>query len=153
MSADVPSAATDALHLLLAMCADAELVVEDGKYYGMRLLMAGETEPIHPRTIVSATHKWMRQKRSKQLVFMFGCLYVAVSKDSTGDPQKGPYKGHLTRIQNRMCIAVLEEGGFQFLHRCAQKRVVSLPPFVPEVLLHCNYVGVSVCVAWIVVGV
>jgi len=125
----VSSRATIALNELLAMCAGAKLVVEDGKYYGMRLLMAGETEAIHPRTIVSATHKWMRQKQSKQLVFMFGCLYVAVSKDTTGNPHKGPYKGHLTRIQNRICITVLEEGGFQFLDHCAQKRVVSFISF------------------------
>ena len=127
----VASRSTIALNALLAVCADSVLVVEDGKYYGMRLLMSGQTEAIHPRIIVSATHKWMRQKQTKQLIFMFGCLYVAVSKDANGDPHKGPFKGHLTRIQNRICIAVMEEGGFQFLDHRAQQRVVSKYDLAP----------------------
>lgn len=129
------SCSTTALNALLAMCADAVLVVDDGKYYGMRLMMPEQTEAIHPRVIVSATHKWMRQKQSKQLVFMFGCLYTAVSKDTAGDPQTGPFKGHLTRIQNRICIAVMEEGGFQFLDRHTQQQVVSCDSLASA---HCN---------------
>jgi len=115
------SRSTIALEALLVECANAVLVVDGGKYYGMRLLMSGQTEAIHPRIIV----KWMRQKQTKQLIFMFGCLYVAVSKDTSGDPHKGPFKGHLTRIQKRICIAVMEEGGFQFLDHRAQQSVVS----------------------------
>jgi hypothetical protein len=122
---DSASRSTIALNELLTLCADAVLVVDGDKYYGMRLLMSGQTEAIHPRIIVSATHKWMRQKQTKQLIFMLGCFYVAVSKDTNGDPHKGPFKGHITRIQNRICIAVMEEGGFQFLDHRAQQSVVS----------------------------
>jgi len=118
------TAASMALDLLLVQCESATLVVQDGKYYGMRLLMPGQTEPIHPRIIVSATHKWMRQKKSAQLVFMLGCFYSAVSKDSD-NASRGSFMGHVTRIQNRFAITILEEGGMQFLDKTAQQQVVS----------------------------
>jgi len=117
-------AASVALDALLVQCESATLVVEDGKYYGMRLLMPGQTEPIHPRIIVSATHKWMRQKKSGQLVFMLGSFYSAVSKDSD-NASRGSFMGHVTRVQNRFAIAILEEGGMQFLDKEAQQQVVS----------------------------
>ena len=118
-------AASVALDALLVQCGSATLVVEDGKYYGMRLLMPGQTEAIHPRIIVSAMHKWMRQKKSAQLVFMLGCFYSAVSKDSN-NASRGSFMGHVTRVQNRFAIAILEEGAMQFLDKKAQQQVVSL---------------------------
>jgi len=122
------AAASVALDALLVLCEGATLVVQDGKYYGMRLLMPGQTEPIHPRIIVSATHKWMRQKKSAQLVFMLGCFYTAVWKDSD-NASRGSFMGHVTRIQNRFAITILEEGGMQFLDKTAQLHVVRSPSY------------------------
>ena len=117
-------AASVALDALVVQRAGATLFVQDGKYYGMRLLMPGQTEPIHARIIVSATHKWMRQKKSAQLVFMLGCFDTAVWKDLDNASQ-GRFMGHVTRIQNRVAIVILEEGGMKFLDKTAQLHVAS----------------------------
>jgi len=110
---------------LLEMCTGAKLVVNDGKYRGMRLLMPGDTKPIHTRVIVSAMHKLMRQKRSAELVYLLGCFYVAVSNDP-GDPQVAQMKSKLTCVSNRFAVCVFEEGCMLLINERAQRAVVRL---------------------------
>jgi len=113
------------LDALLEMCSGSKLVVNDGKYRGMRLLMPSDTKPIHTRVIVSAMHKLMRQKRSGELVYLLGCFYVAVSKDQ-GDPQVAQMKSKLTCVSNRFAVCVFEEGCMLLINERAQRTVVRL---------------------------
>jgi len=108
---------------LVAMCHGCKLVVNDGKYRGMRLLMPGDTKPIHTRIIVSAMHKLMRQKRSGELVYLLGCFYVAVSKDP-GNPQISQMKSKLTCVSNRFAVCIFEEGCMLLINELAQGIVV-----------------------------
>jgi hypothetical protein len=110
---------------LLKICSGSKLVVNDGKYRGMRLLMPGDTKPIHTRIIVSAMHKLMRQRRSGELVYLLGCFYVAVSKDA-GDPQVAQMKSKLTCVSNRFAVCVFEEGCMLLINESAQRTVVRL---------------------------
>ena len=110
---------------LLEMCSGSKLVVNDGKYRGMRLLMPSDTKPIHTRVIVSAMHKLMRQKRSAELVYLLGCFYVAVSKDP-GDPQVAQMKSKITCVSNRFAVCVFEEGCMLLINERAQRTVVRL---------------------------
>ena len=111
------------MNTLLEMCSGSKLVVNDGKYRGMRLLMPGDTKPIHTRVIVSAMHKLMRQKRSAELVYLLGCFYVAVWNDP-GDPQVAQMKLKLTCVSNRFAVCVFEEGCMLLINERAQRAVV-----------------------------
>ena len=110
---------------LLEMCSGSKLVVNDGKYRGMRLLMPSDTKPMHTRVVVSAMHKLMRQKRSAELVYLLGCFYVAVSNDP-GDPQVAQMKSKITCVSNRFAVCVFEEGCMLLINEHAQRTVVRL---------------------------
>jgi len=111
------------MDVLLEMCKGSTLVVNDGKYRGMRVLMPGDTKPIHTRVIVSAMHKLMRQKRSGELVYLLGCFFVAVWNDP-GDPQVAQMKSKITAVCNRFAVCVFEEGCMLLINERAQRAVV-----------------------------
>ena len=112
-----------AVEKLVDMCHGCKLVVNEGKYRGMRLLMPGDTKPIHTRIIVSAMHKLMRQKRSGELIYLLGCFYVAVSEDP-GNPQIAQMKSKLTCVTNRFAVCIFEEGCMLLINELAQRIVV-----------------------------
>jgi len=121
---------------LLEMCKGSKLVVNDGKYRGMRLLMPGDTKPIHTRVIVSAMHKLMRQKRSGELVYLLGCFFVAVWNDP-GDAQVAQMKSKITCVCNRFAVCVFEEGCMLLINERAQRAVVRV--FVCVMCLFCIF--------------
>jgi len=124
-----------AMDELLDMCRGSKLVVNDGKYRGMRLLMPRDTKPIHTRVIVSAMHKLMRQKRSGELVYLLGCFFVAVSGDP-GNPQVAQMKSKLTCVINWFAVCVFEEGCMLLINDFAQQTVVKFLRFIALNSMH-----------------
>jgi len=115
--------------LLWNKCRGAHLNVTDNMYYGLRLVMPGfeSTSGIRVDVIVSGIHKFTRQKKSAELLFMLTSFFVAVSVDA-GEPNKKEFKAKITVVLNRFLIAVLEEGLIMLVDDNGRNALVSLLP-------------------------
>jgi hypothetical protein len=112
------------LNEVYEQCSQAKFVVDDEKYYSLRLCMHGDQAPFCKKIIISGMHKLMRQNESGKLMYLLGCFFTAVSKD-TGNPQAGSFKSVISRVIGRFATVVAEEGVFILMDEQAQRKMVS----------------------------
>ena len=117
---------------VIEMCQDARLLInycEEKKRfltYGMRLQLPDEEKTVLSiGLLISGMHKWTRQKKSSETMFLFGSFYVALDK-CPEHHENAQFNTNVTKVGNRIIITLLEELAWQTLDIDGRKEVLRL---------------------------
>lgn len=123
---------SEATLAVIDKCKDATLLInyseEKERFltYGMRLELPDEDKTVLSiGLLISGMHKWTRQHKSSETMFLLGSFYVALNKFPQHH-EDSKFNINVTKVGNRIIITLLEELAWQTLDIDGRKEVLCL---------------------------